>query len=106
MVVYSATNRALTEVARLHRLTPTDVRILVRLAERGGEAYTNELEDDFQDWSAGSAIRRSSMVLRTAGYITADHGEGTTGTRRGLRARYVLTFTGRGVVDAFNEAVR
>lgn len=102
MVTYSTAHRALVDVGRAYNVPPTDMRLLVRLAECGGQAYTDELEDDFRD-HGGSAIRRSSLTLRHAGFITADHGPGTDRTRRGHRARFLLTDTGHQVVAAFHH---
>lgn len=42
MVTYSTAHRALVDVGRAYNVPPTDMRLLVRLAECGGQAYTDE----------------------------------------------------------------
>jgi hypothetical protein len=98
--VYSQAHNAMTCVARTYGLMPFDVRILVALLERGGEARTNDLEWDLR--CEGTMIRRSYPALCSVGYVLADAGPGTDQTKRGTRTRLVLTATGRRLA---NEAI-
>ena len=90
---YSRLHEALSDEAASIGLTPWDVRILLALHERGGEGRTDELEGELLCCS--SQIRRSSLPLRAARFITADAGKGTRAPKRGTRARLVLTAKGR-----------
>lgn len=93
---YAAAHDAFLTVAESERLTPMDIRILVAIADRAGTARTDELEDDMR--VHGSAIRRSTAVLRDRRLVNATATDGTPVPKRGVRTR--LTLTTRGAAAA------
>lgn len=89
---YSRLHASIADVACQEGLVPFDVRILVALEERGGEARTDELEAEMR--SEGTGIRRSYPTLVVLGLVWADAGEGTNRPKRGTRTRLVLRAKG------------
>lgn len=86
---YSRLHRTVREVARERGLQPMDVRVLLAIAERGGVARSDELEEDLRCEPA--MIRRSMMAIRP-GLVTG-------GDKRGCRVPIALTADGQRVVD-------
>src|SRR5262245_54789271 len=102
---YSHAHEAFEVVARANDMAPFDMRLLVAIHERGGEARTDELEVDLQ--ACGSAIRRSYPNLWVRGLLKADAGEGTFRPKRGVNTRLTLKASGTrlavAAIDRANE---
>lgn len=105
---YSVAHDVLRETARRQRLVLFDIRLLLAIHERGGVGRTDELALELSGDAAG--VRRSSLALRATGLIRADAGPGTSRTKRGTRARLVMTGDGaalaREVLDDIDERNR
>jgi hypothetical protein len=98
---YSQLHRALVDAARTEHLTPTDVRLLVAIHERGGQARTDELAADL--CCEGTAVRRSVGALR--GFWLKASAEGGGKTRPGVQTVLTLTTAGRRLVERVAEEV-
>lgn len=94
---YTATHRAFSEVAKEHGFTPFDVRVLVGIADHGGTVRTDLLSAALH--VEASAVRRSSLALRSAGLVSVDAVDGGR-VRRGVSSRLALTASGRRLVNA------
>jgi hypothetical protein len=92
-VDYSLTHRAILVVGSRNGLTPNEVRTLIALRDRGGEAYADELADDLR--SEGSVIRKAIKLLRPT-WVSG-------GDRRGVRASITLTAHGQAVAEQFDS---
>ena len=106
---YSRTHHALACAARENGLTPTDVRVLVALHDRGGEGRTGELYEEMFD--EGTMIRRASLALRKRRFIAVRAADGSPRPKRGVQAVYRLTARGetvalrvRAILDAIAPA--
>lgn len=97
--VYSLLHRVLGETAAITKLRRFDVRVVLALADKAGEATNSELYALLTD-TRGSMVRRSLVILDRRGYIerrSMDGGE----ARRGIRHVVTLTPAGQRVVDVF-----
>lgn len=95
---YSRVHDAMLTTADRHSLKPYDVRLLVALLERDGEARTDDLERDL--CSEGTSIRRSSLALRDAQMITAWSSAPGRPPKRGVRSHLSLTLHGHVVAQS------
>ncbi len=96
---YTAAHEAFRIAAIDHGLNPFDVRVLVAIAETGGplrQLSTHEISHVLQ--TDGSAVRRSTSVLRLADLVEVDAMDGGV-PRRGVVNLLTLTARGRRLVD-------
>lgn len=93
---YSRAHSAFNAIALRNGLTATDIRVLVALRERGGNASTDLLEQDLA--LHGSGVRRSGAALVAEDCVIA---RSVTGGRvkRGVRSLLQLTEEGTQVAD-------
>lgn len=89
---YAITHRALVNLAREHQLVPHDVRVLLAVAELGGDARSDELEHAMLD--EGTAVRRSLITLYNRGLADG------WPRKRGTRTIVTLTETGVALATA------
>jgi hypothetical protein len=94
-VSYSTVHRALSDTAQAHQLVPMEVRVLLALADRGGESRTDELERDLCV-RGGTAIRRCLLTLRPLGMVKG-------GDMRGQRSPVMLAGGASAVLEDFRR---
>lgn len=103
-VAYNRLKVAMFRVSKRHRpLRETDVRVLMTIYARGEQASHHDVRDDWR--REGTAVRRSSVVLREYGAITVagiDGGE----TRKGVVTMMRLTPLGMRICAEVTEEVR
>ncbi len=91
---YSRVHKAYLVTARAYDMVPMDVRVLVALAERGGTATSDQLEEDLFLGDGGSAVRRSLGNCRSIGLLCG-------GNVRGRRDKIEIRPAGKQVVQSF-----
>jgi hypothetical protein len=90
---YGRVHEAFLATAAHESITPSDVRLLVALLERGGTGDSFEVQQE--TYMNPTQVRRSSLNLRHRGLIHATSPDGGE-TRPGQRVQMELTAAGEG----------
>lgn len=105
---YTATHLALRTVATETKLGMLSVRVLLALAERGGEATTGDLIEDTAGSRAnasGGDVRRSLGVLDGRGLVAGEAARGGARTQ-GVMTSWRLLMPGLRVAERVQILVR
>jgi CO/xanthine dehydrogenase Mo-binding subunit len=104
---YSRIHRAIAETANELGIEPRDVRLLLAIAELGGERVSSDQLEQAMEYvtaASASAARRSLTMFYLQGLATGIASDG--GKRRpGVRSLITLTETGRSVAVDVAERV-
>jgi hypothetical protein len=120
---YTRLHNAIVSGAKRAGLRFHDARVLVAVADRGGEATSREVFEDITTPGGrergrpdrdGARVRKSIGVLRDTGFVTAEppdpagfRGKGTgRGWRAGMVLRVALTQAGRALADEILQAAK